>query len=88
LPVKKGDFFPLFWDSYVASFTHMNILKAFEATGVSPANPEVILKRFALTTSAQDEALQIGELRDGAIWKDLHKLIDAAVPDTSKAEAK
>jgi hypothetical protein len=88
LPVKKGDFYPLFWDSYVALFTYKNILKAFKATGILLADPKVILKCFAPTTSAQDEALQIGEPGDGDSWKELRKSFDAAVPDKSKVEAK
>jgi hypothetical protein len=51
IQVKKGDFILLFWPSYVSSCTRKNILKAFEATGVEPANPKVILKRFTSTTS-------------------------------------
>jgi hypothetical protein len=88
LHVKKGDFTDLFWPAYKASFMRSNILKAFEATGVSPDNPEVILKRFKATTSAQQEALQIGEPGDGDSYNDLRKLFDSAVPDKSKVEAK
>jgi hypothetical protein len=87
LHVKKGDFTDLFWPAYKASFTRSNILKAFEATGVNPDNSEVILKRFKATTSAQQEALQIGEPGDGDSYNDLQKLFDAAVPDKSKVEA-
>jgi hypothetical protein len=86
--VNKGDFILLFLPAYEASFTRSDILKAFEATGVVPNNPEVILKRFKATTSAQQEALQIGELGDGDSYNDLRKLFDAAVPDKSKVEAK
>jgi hypothetical protein len=68
--------------------TRSNILKAFEATGVSPDDPEVILKRFKATTSAQREALQIGEPGDGDSYNDLRKLFNAAVPDKLKVKAK
>jgi hypothetical protein len=71
LHVNKGDFIPLFWPAYKASFMRSNILKAFEATGVVPNNPEVILKRFKATTSTQQEALQIGEPGDGDSCNDL-----------------
>jgi hypothetical protein len=71
LHVKKGDFTDLFWPAYEASFTRLNILKAFKATGVSIDNLEVILKRFKATTSAQREALQIGELGDRDSYNDL-----------------
>ncbi|KAF1943933.1 hypothetical protein EJ02DRAFT_420922 [Clathrospora elynae] len=46
LPVAKRDFFTLFWDGWVNSFKEHLILKAFEATGISPQNANVILKRF------------------------------------------
>jgi hypothetical protein len=39
LPVKKGDFFSLFWPAWVSSFTEANIQKAFKAVGVYPFNP-------------------------------------------------
>jgi hypothetical protein len=44
--MSKRDFFPLFYRAWQASFKETTILKAFEATGLSPFEPEVILKRF------------------------------------------
>ncbi|KAF1354354.1 hypothetical protein EJ07DRAFT_158511 [Lizonia empirigonia] len=38
--VKKGDFWSLFKPAWEASFTKEHILKAFEATGVNPLNPD------------------------------------------------
>lgn len=38
ISIKKGDFIPLFWAAWELSFTSQNVLKAFEATGVSPPN--------------------------------------------------
>jgi hypothetical protein len=55
LPVKKGDFFEIFWAAWKASFTQGNILSSFEATGLSPMEADVILQRFKTTTSEQDE---------------------------------
>src|SRR6478735_6337945 len=40
LPIKKGDFFPLFWKAWMSSFKEETILKSFEATGISPFNPQ------------------------------------------------
>jgi hypothetical protein len=37
--MAKADFFPLFWQAWTSSFTESLILKAFEATGLSPPNP-------------------------------------------------
>jgi hypothetical protein len=44
--MTKRDFYPMFIAAWEASFKPATILKAFEATGLSPFNPEVILKRF------------------------------------------
>jgi hypothetical protein len=39
MSMAKSDFFPLFWQAWVSSFTESLILKAFAATGLSPPNP-------------------------------------------------
>jgi hypothetical protein len=53
IPIKKGDFFPLFWRAWTSSFTKELILKSFEATRVVPLAPKVILKRFHPKTPDQ-----------------------------------
>jgi hypothetical protein len=53
MPIKKGDFFPLFWSAWTSSFTESLILKAFEATGIWPMDANVILRRFASTPEAE-----------------------------------
>jgi hypothetical protein len=83
IPIKKGDFFPLFWAAWVTSFTHKNILSSFKATGIAPPNAKVILKRFKTTTSEQDRGLEIEEEGDGSTWRQLRHLFDAAVEDTA-----
>ena len=88
IPVKKSDFFPLFWTSYTSSFTRQNILKAFEATGVEPPDADAVLRRFKTTTPEQDEGLEFREHGDSSTWKQLRNLFDAAVKDTAKVEAK
>jgi hypothetical protein len=88
LPVKKGDFFALFWDAYIISFTAANIYKAFEATGVKPCNAGAVLKRFETPPQQQDEDTEIGEHGDGDSWRQVHKLFDAAVPNKAGIKAK
>jgi hypothetical protein len=44
--ISKRDFYPMFIAAWEASFKEAIILKAFKATGISPLNSEVILKRF------------------------------------------
>jgi hypothetical protein len=64
------------------------ILKSFEATGVWLMDAEVILKRFNVTTSGQDEDAELGELGDGDSWNDIQKILDAAVIDRVNAKFK
>jgi hypothetical protein len=45
--IKKSDFFHLFWKAWTSTFTQGLILKSFEATGIAPLQPNVILHRFA-----------------------------------------
>jgi hypothetical protein len=82
LPVKKGDFFALFWDAPITSFTAAIIYKAFEATGIEPCNVGAVLKRFGTPPQQQqDKDTEIGEYGDGDSWRQVRKLFDAAVPN-------
>jgi hypothetical protein len=86
--VKKGDIFPIFWSTLVATMRPELIQRSFKATGVWPMDAEVILKRFNATTSEQAEGPETRELGDGNSWNDLQKILDDAVMDKQKAEAK
>jgi hypothetical protein len=76
--VKKGNFFPLFWQVWISSFKETSIPKSFKATRIWPMNPEVILKDSITadqTTTKRREAqgpsqIQIGE-RSGRFWINL-----------------
>ncbi|KAF2844384.1 hypothetical protein T440DRAFT_327774 [Plenodomus tracheiphilus IPT5] len=46
LAMSKRDFYPMFIVAWEASFKEATTPKAFEATGISPLNSEVIFKRF------------------------------------------
>jgi hypothetical protein len=50
--MSKKDFFFLFYQAWQASFKKTMILKAFEATCLSPFNPGVILKKFNTSPSS------------------------------------
>ncbi|RMZ66343.1 pogo transposable [Pyrenophora seminiperda CCB06] len=88
IPVKKGDFFQLFWAAWSTSFTQENILSSFRATGVAPPNANVVLQRFKTTTLEQDKGLQVRKHGDGDTWKQLRNLFDVVAKDIPKVEAK
>jgi hypothetical protein len=52
MSMSKRDFFPLFYQAWQISFKETMILKSFEATGLSPFNPKVILRRFNTSPSS------------------------------------
>jgi hypothetical protein len=54
--MSKRDFFPLFYRAWQASFRETTILKAFEAAGLSPFNPEVIMRRFNTNSSSSNDS--------------------------------
>lgn len=57
--MTKSDFFSLFWDAWVSSFTAKNIFSSFKATGVHPFDPNVILDRY--TTNNSDTSSNISK---------------------------
>ncbi|EUC42866.1 hypothetical protein COCMIDRAFT_102393 [Bipolaris oryzae ATCC 44560] len=83
--VKKGDFFPLFWRAWSSSFTKNNILKAFSATGIWPADPDVILKRFS---STPDRSHRERSRLSPSDWNHLRQLVREAAEDGAESGVK
>jgi hypothetical protein len=88
LPIKKGDFFPLFWSAWITPFKKETILKSFEATGIWPMNANVILQRFSSTSAeairGQTDASRLS-LSD---WYHIERLMRSAIQDRASNEAK
>jgi hypothetical protein len=85
IPIKKGDFFPLFWSAWISSFTENLILKAFEATGIWPMDANVILRRFASTPEAERSSSSGLSDHD---WRKMDRLVRAAVTNSHQYEAR
>ena len=49
--MTKRLFWPLFWQAWIKAFTSNNITSAFQATGIWPLNPDVILVKLQKTPS-------------------------------------
>jgi hypothetical protein len=81
IAVKKGDFFPLFWRAWVKSFTQELVLKSFQATGVVPLDPEVILKRFHLKTPEEATTPQSSPILAEIDWRKMRSIVEDAVKD-------
>ncbi|KAF2825386.1 hypothetical protein CC86DRAFT_419362 [Ophiobolus disseminans] len=89
VPIKKGDFFLLFWKAWRTVFTNTELVrKSFEATRVWPKNRQVVLKRFNKQTS--DRGLQPSSpvgLNENT-WLQLERLLRATVADKTSNEAR
>jgi hypothetical protein len=86
VPIKKGDFFPLFWKAWISSLKEEMILKSFEATGISPFNPEVILKRFKKTAQDNNQGSRESSesVLSGDNWRELDRLVRATEQQSRK----
>lgn len=86
--VRKSDFLRLFWAAFTHSFTSDKIVTSFAITSVYPRNAEVPLQRLKISTPRHDIDMEVGDQGDGDTWRHLSNLVDAAVTDSSKVEAR
>jgi hypothetical protein len=88
VPITKADFFGLFWDAWVSSFTAKNIFSSFKATGVHPFNPDVLLDRFTNDDSdTSSNASEETPTYDGEAWQKLNTVIKRALGGASEKDA-
>ncbi|KNG52878.1 pogo transposable [Stemphylium lycopersici] len=86
IAVKKRDFFPIFWPAWSYTMRPELILQSFRATGVWPMDAQVILDRFNTPPSEQAIHPGLREVGDGDTWRDIRKILDAAVTERAKVE--
>jgi hypothetical protein len=85
---KKGDFFPLFWSAWLSSFTTKNIFLGSESTEIIPFNPEVVLKKFTLATTEQDESSNQEKIGERSSWRQIRSVLNTVVVDPGSKAAK
>jgi hypothetical protein len=88
LPIKKGDFFPLFWSAWITSSKKETILKSFEATGIWPMNADVILQLFSNTSSESIRGQTDASRLSPSDWYHMERLMRSAVDDRASDQAK
>jgi hypothetical protein len=85
LNLTKGDFFPLFWRAWGNVFKPPLIKKSFEATGIYPANPDVVLEKFAKQASDSDSS---NSVLSGSDWLKLKSIVRREVKDQGSKDVK
>jgi hypothetical protein len=87
VPLKKANFFSLFWDAWVASFTEKNIFSSFNATGIHPFDPDVILDRFTNSdTETASDASSEAPTYGGDAWQKLNTVAKRALCGASEKD--
>jgi hypothetical protein len=87
VPVKKGDFFPIFWQAWIASMKKDLIQKSFKATGIYPMDPQVVLKRFHHDTSSEDEGPEFDRSIDLSNWREAREFVSSVIKDGAEKQA-
>ncbi|KAI0569295.1 hypothetical protein TUN199_11454 [Pyrenophora tritici-repentis] len=85
--MSKRDFYPMFMAAWEASFKKETILKAFEATGLSPLNPEVILKRFIQPAQSGQSSDSDSSALSASNWRKTERLLRQVVHNRSDPRA-
>ena len=88
VPVTKADFFSLFWDAWMASFTAKNIFSSFKSTGVHPFDPDVILNRFIDNSSdTSSNTSSVTPIYSGDTWIKLDTVAKRALAGALEKDA-
>jgi hypothetical protein len=85
--MSKRDFYPMFMTVWKALFKEDTILKAFEATGLSPFEPEVILKRFNKQPTQGSSSNSDSSALSASNWRKTESLIRQVVKDRGDPRA-
>ncbi|UPX18776.1 uncharacterized protein EKO05_0009067 [Ascochyta rabiei] len=86
--ITRADFFRLFWQAWVSSFTEKLILKSFEATGIEPLKPNVILRRFVKTPETSDSDKSSSSVYSNEDWLKMESLLRRVAKDQGSSDAK
>ena len=85
--VKKSDFFHLFWKAWVGTFTKELIMRSFEATGIAPLQPNIILQRFKKPSpEASDSNSSSNSVYSGKDWLKIETLLRKVAKDEGGKE--
>ena len=87
--IKKSDFFHLFWKAWISTFTRGLILRSFEATGIAPLQPHLILQRFAKDSpDSSDTDGSSGSVYSGEDWLKIRTLLRKVAKDEGSRDLK
>jgi hypothetical protein len=87
--IKKGDFFHLFWKAWVSTFIQELIIRSFEATGIAPLQPNVILQRFEKRSpESSNGSISSNSVYSGKDWLEIETLLRKVAKDESSKELK
>jgi hypothetical protein len=78
--IAKRDFFTLFWIAWIDTIRRPLILRAFEATGISPLDPTTILKRYDQAELPEQQSRESStSVLSASDWRKIDRLLKAYV---------
>lgn len=87
--IAKRDFFSLFWEAWTNTIKQPLILRAFEATGISPLNPTIILNRFNQPQPSKERSRESStSVLSASDWRKVDRLLKACVDVGASDRAK
>jgi hypothetical protein len=82
--MSKRDFYPMCMAAWETSFKEETILKAFQATSLSPLEPEVILKRFNQPAQSDQSNDSDSSALSASDWRKIRQLVSQVVSNRDK----
>ncbi|KAF2277287.1 uncharacterized protein EI97DRAFT_374825, partial [Westerdykella ornata] len=91
ISITKRNFFTLFYTAWSSSFKNPTLVcKAFETTGISPLNPNAILKRFKppLESVRPSSSSSSSSVLSASDWRKIERLLQQAVDNLQDSNTK
>ena len=87
--ITKRDFFRFFWKAWDATFKDSTILKAFKVTGISPVDPEAVLKKFKTRETERPSSSESNtSVLSASDWRKIERLLRKVVQDVTDSSVR
>ncbi|KAF1976803.1 hypothetical protein BU23DRAFT_565482 [Bimuria novae-zelandiae CBS 107.79] len=87
--ITKRDFYRLFHRAWHTAFTKSNIEAGFEATGLSPLDAEVVLKRFkSKEVERPSSSESTTSVLSASNWRKIERLLRQVVEDVHNSRSR
>jgi hypothetical protein len=87
--LRKRDFFSLFWIAWGKAFTERNIKSGFKSTGLSPFDPDIVIRKFIKKPNSRPQSSKsTTSIFDAKEWRPMRAAMEEIIDDTYNKKAK